>query len=253
MSMRWVVIPDTQAPLNDKRATQAILDFIARVKPDGLLCVGDEIDLPSVSRWESGTATEFSRSLKRDVELTHGIMAAFRAALGKTKPFHLSRSNHGDRLKNYVLRKAPALHEYVNDDEMLDIPRLVGYDKLGIVYHRKPFEFTPGWVLCHGDEGNQSPIPGRTATNLAVNKFGKSVVAGHTHKLGSSSHTTSLNGRVTQTLTGLEVGHVMDLGQAHYMRALSANWQQGCGYVEADGRRTAALPLPIINGKVVMP
>lgn len=253
MSMRWVIIPDIQSPMNDKRATQAIIDFIRRVKPDGLLCVGDEIDLPSVSRWESGTATEFSRSLKRDVEVTNQIMTAFRAVLGRSKPFHISRSNHGDRLKNYVIRKAPALHEYVNDDEMLDIPRLVGYDKLGITYHRKPFEFTPGWVLCHGDEGNISPLAGRTATNLAVNKFGKSVVCGHTHRLGQSTHTTSLDGRVTGQLTGLEVGNVMDLRQAHYMRAHSANWQQGCGFVEADGKRTAALPLPIVDGKVVMP
>ena len=252
-STRWVVLPDIQAPFHDKRAVQAIIDFIRRVRPDGLLCVGDEIDLPSVSRWNNGTAGEYTHSLKNDVRVTNEIVTAFRQALGKKKPFHMSRSNHGDRLHSYVTKYAPALREYVADDEMLDIPKLCGYTELGIEYHRKPFEFTPGWVLCHGDEGSLSPIAGRTATNLAVNKFGKSVVCGHTHRLGQSSHTTALDGRVTSLLTGLEVGNVMDLKQAHYMKAHSANWQHGCGFVEADGKRTAALPLPIINGKVVMP
>lgn len=250
---RYVVLPDIQAPLHDKRAVEAIITYIKRVKPDGLMCVGDEIDLPSVSRWEQGTVTEFARSLKKDVAVTNQIISAFRDALGRRKPFHISRSNHGDRLARYVIRKAPALHEYVDENEMLDIPKLVGYDKLGVTYHREPFEFTTGWVLCHGDEGNISPLAGRTATNLAVNKFGMSVVCGHTHRLGVSNHTTSLKGKVTRTLTGLEVGHVMDLRQAHYMSAHSANWQQGCGLVQADGKQTAALALPIINGKVIAP
>lgn len=251
MTTTYIVIPDIQAPLHDAKAVRGLIDFVKRFKPDGLLCVGDEIDLPSVSRWSNGTAEEFSRSLKADVEATNRIMSEFRRALGRNKPFHISRSNHGDRLASYVTRKAPALWEYVQEDGLLDIPKLVGYDALGITFHRSPFEFTAGWVLCHGDEGNLSPIAGRTATNLAVNKFGKSVVCGHTHRLGSSTHTTSLAGKETSRRTGLEVGNVMDLKQASYMRSGSANWQQGCGVVYADGRKTAALPVPIIDGQVV--
>lgn len=247
-SFKWVVLPDLQAPYHDPKAVNAILDFVKRFKPDGLMCVGDEIDLPSVGRWNKNTAGEFNHSLKRDVDITHGIVKAFREAIGK-KPFHMSRSNHGDRLFNYVTKYAPALAEYVADDEMLDIPRLVGYDKLGVEYHRTPFEFTPGWVLCHGDEGNLSPLAGRTALNLAQNKFGKSVIAGHTHRLGVSSHSVGYGGKLT-TLTGMEVGNAMRLDKADYMKAHSANWQQGFGIVYADGKKTTALPVPIINGSV---
>lgn len=248
-----MVVPDIQAPFHDPRAVKAVIAFIRRVKPDGLLCVGDEIDLPSVSRWSHDSAIEYTTSLKRDVQITHDIVAELRAALGKNKPFHMSRSNHGDRLTKYVNKYAPALSEYVEPGGLLDIPSLVGYGALGITYHRQPFEFTPGWILCHGDEGNLSPIAGRTATNLAVNKFGKSVVCGHTHRAGSSAHTTAVNGRVTQVLHGVEVGHVMDLKKAHYLKAHSANWQQACGYVEANGKATAAVVAPIVDGKVVMP
>lgn len=249
VATRYVVLSDIQAPFHDPKTVQACLDFVKRFKPDGVLCVGDEIDLPSVSRWSKGAANEYTWSLKNDVKVTNEIVTAFREALGKSKPFHVSRSNHGDRLTNYVRRYAPALAEYVDDNELLDIPRLVGYDKLGIEYHRKPFEFTPGWLLCHGDEGNLSPLAGRTALNLGVNKFGKSVVCGHTHRLGVSSHSVGLNGKLT-TITGMEVGNMMDLNKAHYMKSHSANWQHGLGVVYADGKNTTALAVPIINGKV---
>lgn len=253
MAETYVVVPDIQAPFHDPKAVRAVLDFIRRVKPDGLLCVGDEIDLPSVSRWEHGSAGEYTRSLVDDIKVTNGIVTELRDALGKNKPFHMSRSNHGDRLGKYVTKYAPALAEFVEAGGLLDVPTLCGYDKLGIVYHREPYEFTAGWVLCHGDEGSLSPLAGRTATNLAVNKFGKSVVCGHTHRAGSSSHTTAVNGKITKILTGVEVGHVMDLKKAHYMAAHSANWQQAVGYIEADGKRTGAMHAPIIDGRVVMP
>lgn len=249
MTTRYVVISDIQAPFHDPKTVQACIDFVKRFKPDGLLCVGDEIDLPSVSRWEKGSSGEYARSLKRDVQTTNRIVSAFRDALGKNKPFHISRSNHGDRLTKYVMNYAPALAEYVADDELLDIPTLCGYDELGVEYHRQPFEFTPGWILCHGDEGNLSPLAGRTALNLAVNKFGKSVVCGHTHRLGVSNHSVGLNGRM-RTITGMEVGNMMDLKKAHYMRSHSANWQHGLGIVYADGKDTTAIPVPIVNGKV---
>lgn len=249
---KYVVVPDIQAPFHDAKAVRAVIDFIRRVKPDGILCVGDEIDLPSVSRWHKGSEQEYTRSLIHDIAVTHEIVADFRTVLGDGKPFHMSRSNHGDRLGKYITKYAPALSEFVKPGGLLDIPTLCAYDSLGITYHRTPFEFTPGWVLCHGDEGSLSQLAGRTATNLAVNKFGKSVVCGHTHRAGASAHTTSINGRVTKTLHGIEVGHLMDLKKAGYTRG-SANWQQACGYVEANGKATAAVVAPIIDGKVVMP
>lgn len=46
---------------------------------------------------------------------------------------------------------------------------------------------------------------------------------------------------------------MMNLKKAHYMKAHSANWQQAVGYVEANGKHTAALVAPIIDGKVIMP
>jgi predicted phosphodiesterase len=58
-----------------------------------------------------------------------------------------------------------------------------------MTYHKTAYEI-PGtnWVMAHGDEGNISQHAGITALNLAK-KWGKSVLCGHTHRLGMSAYT----------------------------------------------------------------
>ena len=161
---------------------------------------------------------------------------------GKDLPHHVMRSNHMDRISKYVRQYAVAL----SGIPALRIDRLMGYQQpsslngrvLPITYHPEPWEFSPGWVLCHGDEGSGSiQTAGGTALNLAK-RWGKSIVCGHTHKAGMQHHHMSLNGQIHQPLFGMEVGHLMDMTQANYLKAGSANWQQAVGILD------------IFNGKV---
>ena len=106
--------------------------------------------------------------------------------------------------------------------------------------------------MAHGDEGRMSGVPGATALKLAQ-QVGKSVVCGHTHRLGLQHHTTGLNGK-TSTLYGLEVGHMMDMKQASYLTSGVANWQQGVGMlVENKQGRFVPYTVPIINGEIQLP
>jgi hypothetical protein len=251
MTFTWVVISDLQVPYHDPKAVAALLQYVADTKPDGLLCVGDELDQPQPSRWNKGAAGEYADTLLKDIEKCSDIMWAFRGALGKDKPFHLMRSNHGDRIATYVKNYGPALAPFVAPGEALDIPTLLDYDAIGITYHRKPYEFAPGWLLAHGDESSLSRVPGCTAKNLAV-KWGKSVVCGHTHSMGLVAHTWGLDS-VGKTVWGAEVGNLMDRKKASYLKSGVADWQQGFGVIHVDEtnpRRTYAEVRPIVNGKV---
>ena len=237
MTKTFVVISDIQYPFHDKNAVQACIDYVARTKPDGLLCVGDELDSPQPSRWTKGEAGEYANDLAKDIAGCAGVMADFRAALGKNKPFHVMRSNHGDRIAKYVNRYAPALAPFIAPGHLLDMPTLLGYTDIGVTYHRKPFEFASGWVLAHGDEGSLSRIPGATAKNLAI-KWGKSVVCGHTHRAAVLPDTTGLNGRL-RTIYGVETGCLMDPKKAAYLGpAIHANWQQAFGVVHVDEKNS---------------
>lgn len=246
-SKRAVILPDFQIPYQDNKAVEATIEFVKWYKPDELWCVGDELDAPEPSRWNKGMAGEYAGTLQDGIDMTHETMAAFRRALGPNKPFYMQRSNHTDRIENYIRKYAPAFDSLRG----MKIETLLGYDELGITYLHKMTELMPGWVMAHGDEGRISSVPGSTALGLAK-RLGKSVVCGHTHRVGLQHESVGMYGK-TSTLYGLEVGHQMDMSQAHYLTAGTANWQQGLGILVQEGRKVTPFAIPLINGEIVIP
>ena len=243
-SRRIVVLSDLQIPYQDNRAVDATLDFIKAYKPDELWCVGDELDAPEPSRWNKGMAGEYANTLQAGIDMTNEIMSEYRDALGKKKPFYIQRSNHTDRIDTYMRKYAPAFSSL----KSLEIENLLGYEALGITYLHKMHELLPGWVMAHGDEGALNRAPGATALNLAKS-IGKSVVCGHTHRTGLQHETRGFYGK-TETLFGLEVGHMMDIKQASYLTSGNANWQQGIGILIQDKGVITPHAVPIINGVI---
>lgn len=220
-------IPDMQIPYQDKRFVKNLQTLVRIYEPDELVNVGDDIDSPEVSRWTKDSAGEYAGTLQRSLDETRMVHAEFRNALGD-KPYHLSRSNHGDRIRKYVSRYAPALSSL----RSLDISELAGYKYLDIQYHTKPFSVAPGWICCHGDEGSLSRNPGFTALALSK-KFGSSVVCGHTHRAAIIPDSHGL--KAERVSYGMEVGHAMDVGKAGYITA--PNWQKAFGILVQRGSR----------------
>ena len=237
-----VVIPDMQIPYHDPRAVRAVMNFVKDYQPDELMCVGDEADSPEPSRWNKGMAGEFEGTLQAGLDKTADIMKGFKEALGD-KPFHTMRSNHGDRVENYVKKYAPALASL----RELEYSRLLNYKENGITYHDTLYQFAPGWVLAHGDEGRTNRTAGGTALTLAK-QIGSSVVCGHTHKAGIQHEHTGYNGSIRNRLYGVEVGHLMDIKQAAYLGSTGANWQQA--FVILYQRRGNVTPVVVpISGR----
>lgn len=243
--MRWVVISDLQVPDHDQKAVDSVCEWISRSGFDGMLIVGDESDSPEPSRWNRGYAGEYAGTLQKNLDKTHDVLAQFRDALATQAPIHLMRSNHGDRIQTYVHRYAPALSSL----KALEYQQLLGFDELNVTYHRTPFEFAPGWLLAHGDEGSLIGTAGGTAMGLAK-KWGKSVICGHTHKAGMQHQHLSVNGKITRHLWGVEVGHLMDMRKANYLKAGSANWQQAVGVITVDGSDVIPTLVPLYKSKV---
>jgi predicted phosphodiesterase len=247
MQQRVVVLSDLQIPYHDEAAVKRVVSFIKWYKPTQLWCVGDELDAPEPSRWNKGMAGEYATTLQDSIDMTYNVMADFRDALGRTKPFIIQRSNHTDRIQTYIRKYAPAF----NSLESLQIEKLLGYNDLNIQYLHRFKELLPGWVMAHGDEGRAIQVPGSTAMSLAK-KLGKSVVCGHTHKLGLQHETTGLYGK-NRTQFGLEVGHLMDIKQASYLTTGVANWQQGIGILVEKNRKVTPYAVPIIDGDIRLP
>ena len=237
---RIVVISDLQIPYHHKGAVDGLINFIKRTKPDALACVGDEADLPMVSRWENGYRGEYSPAIQSDLDTTRGLLAAFRKALGDNKPFTIVRSNHTDRLERYIERKAPAIASLRG----LTYPELVGLKELKITWLDKMGEIAPNVLLAHGDEGSISQVSGMTGYKL-MEATGKSVVCGHTHRQGLVWASKGFNGRL-ESRFAMEVGHLMDMSKAHYLRPRgAANWQMGFGILEVTGKHITPHLIPM--------
>ena len=222
---RTVVIPDLQVPYHDVIAVRNVAAFVKTYRPDSVVTLGDEIDLPQISRWTEGTAGWYEQTLAADRDLTVEVLWSLTE---HAKEAHIIRSNHTDRLYNVIMKKIPAF---------LSLPELrfesfLKLDELGISYHKKPYPIAKGIIAIHGDHGAIKPQGGLTALD-AARKHGISVICGHTHRSGFSSFTEASGGRIGRVLRGWEGGNLMNPKEAHYTHG-TMNWQQAFIIIEED-------------------
>lgn len=240
-----VVMPDVQAPLHDRHLVYKFTQFLKDYAPDELAQVGDFTDSTEISRWVRGKKTEFAGDLQAGFNASESILEDIREVFDGR--FRIVRSNHDDRLELYIESCAPGLASL----SALSIENLAGFNKYDVEFVRdEVVELAPGWVMAHGDEGSLSPVAGKTAFGLAKNKFGVNTVCGHTHRAGLTSESTGYNGKIRRTLTGLEVGHFMDLTQADYLKkkGVAMNWQQAFGILEIYGDKVFPRLITIEDG-----
>jgi hypothetical protein len=241
-----VIMPDVQAPLHDVALVEKFTRFLGDYAPDELAQVGDFTDSTEISRWVRGKKGEFAGDLQYGFDTSSAILHNIREVFDGR--FRIVRSNHDDRLESYIDACAPGLSGL----RALTLEHLAGFNEFGVEFIRdEVVELANGWVMAHGDEGSLSPVAGKTAFGLAKNKFGVSTVCGHTHRAGMTSESTGYNGAIRNVLTGLEVGHFMDLTKADYLKkkGVAANWQQAFGILEIHGDRVYPRLITVQDGR----
>ncbi len=245
MSKRYFFVSDIQYPYHCRRSVKAVIKCIGDMQPDEVVLIGDQLDFPQPSRWNKGTKGEFEGSVFEDAEsFKVNVFGPLREVYDG--PIGAHTGNHDSRPEDYLKKYGPALA----GTDMFNIEKLCDYESFGVTLLPVFYEFAPDWVSTHGHLGgiSLSRIAGNTALG-AARKFNKSVVMGHTHRLGVLSETHGYGGKVTKQLTGMEVGNLMDMKLAKYLRLSTANWQQGFGVMTVDGQHVKAEPIPISKGR----
>ena len=229
----WV-IPDLQIPLHDRRFVDAMALCIRENSEPGdrVVTIGDELDFTSIGRWSEGTPAAYTQALGKERDEWVAVATDLRVT-------DVIRSNHTDRLYTSIMRKVPGLLG-VPEFELTNFMRL---PELGIDFHPKGLRLKD-WCFLHGDEAGVSQIAGTTAKNL-VTKVGLNVVQGHTHRAGLVPHTTGVNGKITRTLWGMEVGHAMDTAKATYVK--THNWQQAWAVLYENGNTYTPHLMPVVR------
>jgi hypothetical protein len=223
---RTIVWPDLQCPYEDAHVVRNFELFAKAFKHDSVVTIGDEIDLPQISRWTENTPGWYEQTLASDRDHTVDVLWRLTQY---AKEAHTIRSNHTDRLYNVIMKKIPA---FLSLPE-LKFEKFLKLDELGIQFHKEAFPIARGWIAVHGDLGGLNPNPGMSALNQAK-KAGVSTIMGHTHRAGRSAVSEAYNGSVRRVLHGVEVGHAMNVKAAKYVSM--PNWQQAFAIVTEVGK-----------------
>lgn len=246
MTKTIVILSDIQAPYEDRKALKAVTEFISDYQPDELVQIGDLADYPQPSRWSKGSAEEFQGSVFEDSRyIREKVLKPIREVYDG--PFGILEGNHDERPRKYLAQYAPALAEArtFHFENMLD------FDGFGINKLPNFYEFHPDWVMTHGHLGGikLTQEAGKTALNAATQKFDKSVIMGHTHRLGVVQKSVGYDQVIHKVFTGVEVGNLMDMRLAGYLKGATANWQQGFVVLHIDGKHVNVQDVVISDKK----
>ena len=225
---RTVVVPDLQVPYHDPIAVKNVAAYIKAVRPDSVVTLGDEIDLPQISRWTENTPGWYEQTLATDRDEAVEVLWSL---VEHAKDAHMIRSNHTDRLYNVIMKKIPAFLALPE----LRFEKFMKFDELGITFHKNPMPIAPNWIAVHGDHTPIKPQGGLSALE-AARRHGKNVISGHTHRAGRSAFSEASGGRIGRVLHGVEVGNLMDFKQAAYTKGV-ANWQQAFAIMYVHGNK----------------
>lgn len=228
-----VVNSDQHFPFEQKVCIKLSRQFIRDLQPGAVHLLGDIIDFYTISRFSRDPNRRLT--LQGEIDSASAYCEGVRDDAPKADIFY-SEGNHENRLTRYLHSEAKELASL----SCLNLPSLLGLDRLGIKYVEANKPYKIGHLLyTHGEIVRKHS--GMTAS-AHIDKYGCSVIHGHTHRLGSYYRTT-----MSDTHGGWENGCLC--APPTYMN--SPNWQRGFSVVWYDGPKFHVEQVPIIRNKYV--
>lgn len=225
-----VFVGDPQAPFHDRKLHAAFCSFLAEVKPDEGILIGDTMDLPNISRHPA--EPEWAATTQECIDSAYRLLRDYVESSDKTHWTKLS-GNHDERLRRSIIDRVPDLYGLTRADEsqsIFSVEYLLRLDELGIEYVEPEGSYKHAQINVsdhlaarHGWIARKGSGASALAT---LDHLGYSIVVGHTHRQ-SRVHKTNydIHGNPT-TLTAVETGCMCQIkGGLGY--AVNADWQQG--------------------------
>lgn len=190
--MNILVIPDAHAhPGYDNQRFEVMGDYVARTRPDAVVCLGDWFDMPSLCSHSSTLELETER-YQDDLRSGHDAMWLFRKGLAGYQPprgIHITLGNHEARI-SAVVAENPRLQGHIGLED-LELSTL-----FDTVSPYKGYKELAGWRFGHfvpaGVMGR--PIGGEHHAYNMLKKNHRSLVVGHSHLLSYATH-AAIDGR----------------------------------------------------------
>lgn len=173
----WLVVPDLHVPYHCKLFVKLITAVICKVKPYGVVQLGDAVDCPQISKYPKDP--ERVNTVFDDIIEYKQIMDTWHSLSGGM--FYQLEGNHEDRLRRFIWSNAPHISKMVRTvPDLLDINGAAG---------AKWFELS-NWKSCsigdvslfHGTFYNKHVA----VTNLE--RYPTKSISGHTHRVHVASN-----------------------------------------------------------------
>jgi hypothetical protein len=222
---------DFQINRHDPLWMKKTLRCIKDVQPDIICLTGDESDNSSLGRHSRGLAEEFESNLQEQLDITSKYFGDLRAAAPNAR-IHMAYSNHVEWFTRAIETRLPGFRTL----RRLQVEELYDLNDHGIEYQREIFEFLPGYLLAHGHQFNFTSKSHMNQGTAAVQRMGKSLLAGHCHQAGMRTVFIGHEGR-GRTHVYVNAGCGMDFNQAmstngEYIAGASPDWSHALVYIE---------------------
>jgi len=207
--------------IHDERAVRVMLEVARMFQPNQIVILGDMLDLPALSRWE--TQPMHKHQTLTAIKAAHEWLRQLRAACPDARIMYIE-GNHERRISDYLSKNAPELLWAVN------VAGLLGLDTLNIEYigpYGMRVALAPRIFATHGH------LIGRKGGESSAKMLGEyhmSTVFGHTHRLELAFHTHYDEHGKQFTVFSMGCGTLAKLDGSvpgsHF-----PNWQQGFGAI----------------------
>jgi len=254
-----VIVPDAQIgyyrredgkleSTHDELAISVALQVIADIKPELVVCVGDNIDFPELGKYRTSPA--FALTTQASIDRATVLAAQLRAAAPQAKIVWLA-GNHEERLPNFILDNAKATFGLRKGDSpkswpVMSVPSLCRFDDFDVEY-RPGYPAGEFWIneklrVIHGTRVKSN---GSTA-HMYLNSEKTSVIYGHIHRVETAFKTrrdyegaktimaaspgclAKVDGAVPSTKGGIDLdGRPLTVVE---------DWQQGLGVVSYEDK-----------------
>lgn len=195
------VLPDIQAgyyrhpngelePTHDIAAIDATIGLLQEIRPDRIVLVGDNLDLPEFGKYR--TTPAFQQTTQAAVDYMTTLVARLRSVTAG--PIDWLAGNHEERLQNWALDNARAAFglrrgSSPSDWPVLSVPHLCRLDDHQVTYHpgypASDLWLTDNLKVIHGDRVKSR---GSTA-HVYLNEQKVSVIYGHVHRIEKAHRT----------------------------------------------------------------
>jgi hypothetical protein len=243
---RAVVIPDQHAPIHDRKAVSCALKIIEEVKPCTFINLGD------CGEWESVSSHKYKKrkqpplefilpEIDKEAKGVNKMIDEFDAVLDSVgcKERHILAGNHDEWCDDFVFNYHPYLPEYT-------FRNLCRWDERGYKYRKYNEVLTIGKLsFIHG------AYCGPTHSKMHLERYGCSLIYGHTHDLQRFSMTRMQDGGIGSWSLGCLKD--MRAEKNKWLRGRLHNWNHAVGIVDwwKNGNFTVQV-VEIVKGRAVV-